>query len=345
MDVRLPPKLDPWIASSLLQKAIRRGEVELAQQAAVHFHRHRGTGIWRRLITIAVEDVGIADVPLILELTKLASNWKLRDALGSEQELIGGFCTRLAEAPKDRSADYVYCAATKLETALHDRSVFRSYSAEDQIAVACDLSQPLARRAVAALLCCTSAGGTINRAELERLMSAMPVRFVILEEATVNLAKMKVHPFALMLPLIWSTWWYLGAGHEVIEEEVPPTEFVRALPLYALDKHTAAGKRALERFAASDCLQPVLRQWVPTGRRKDVVGIAAFYADAAPVSRRFHWAFGPLLSHCGLVADMTDAGCPYDGISPVLEAVSANLPALDIQRRASLLRSPNQRLC
>lgn len=338
MDAQLPLELDPWIASSLLQKAIRRGEVELAHHAAASFHKHRGTRIWRRLITIAVEDIGIADVPLILELTKLASNRRLRDVLGSEQELISDFCRRLAEAPKDRSADYVYCAATKLETALQDRSRFRSWSVDDQIAMACDVSQPLARRTVAALLACTSSdnGGTIKRVELERLMCTLPVRFLDLEEATISLAKMKAHPFAVTLPLIWSTWWHMGAEHDVMEEQVPATDYVNGLPLYALDKHTAAGKQALGRFASSDQLQAVLQRWVPAGRHKDVVAIAAFYADAAPVSRRFHWSLAPLLKDAGLIADMTHAGCPYDGIGPVLGTVRANLACLNLERQAAM---------
>ena len=36
-----PLAIDPWVASSLLQKAIRRGDVDLAERAALTLSRHR----------------------------------------------------------------------------------------------------------------------------------------------------------------------------------------------------------------------------------------------------------------------------------------------------------------
>lgn len=36
-----PLAIDPWVASSLLQKAIRRGDVDLAERAAFTLIRHR----------------------------------------------------------------------------------------------------------------------------------------------------------------------------------------------------------------------------------------------------------------------------------------------------------------
>ncbi len=36
--------IDPWVASSLLQKAIRRGDVDVAERAAFTLARHRGQG-------------------------------------------------------------------------------------------------------------------------------------------------------------------------------------------------------------------------------------------------------------------------------------------------------------
>ena len=50
-------EIDAWVASSMMHKAIRRGEVEVAQSAALCFHRLRGNAIWRRLMVIAFEEV------------------------------------------------------------------------------------------------------------------------------------------------------------------------------------------------------------------------------------------------------------------------------------------------
>jgi replication-associated recombination protein RarA len=60
---REPPIFEPlvadqWVVKSLLQKSIRRGEVEIAQRAALTFLSQKGSAIWRRFIIIAFEDVG-----------------------------------------------------------------------------------------------------------------------------------------------------------------------------------------------------------------------------------------------------------------------------------------------
>jgi replication-associated recombination protein RarA len=51
---------DQWFTISLLQKSIRRGEVETAQRAAFTLFAQKGSAIWRRFMVIAFEDVGAA---------------------------------------------------------------------------------------------------------------------------------------------------------------------------------------------------------------------------------------------------------------------------------------------
>src|SRR5438105_12366516 len=103
-------KLGPWTGSSLLQKSIRRGETELAQEAAMLLYRYRGTAVWRRLITIVIEDVGIAGLDLVSEVVRLGTDKALRAVLGSEAELLADLTAKLAAAPKDRGSDYLNSA-------------------------------------------------------------------------------------------------------------------------------------------------------------------------------------------------------------------------------------------
>lgn len=64
-----PLPVDPFVASSLLQKAIRRGDADLAERAAITLWRLRGAGIWRRLMVIGNEDIGIASVEALIKTT------------------------------------------------------------------------------------------------------------------------------------------------------------------------------------------------------------------------------------------------------------------------------------
>src|SRR6266487_4562847 len=104
--VYAPLRCDRWIASSLLQKSIRRGEVELAQRAACTLHAFDRSAIWRRLVVIACEDVGVGDIDALLETFLAATSTDFR------RRGVGARCggASVGGAVKDRSGDYLACA-------------------------------------------------------------------------------------------------------------------------------------------------------------------------------------------------------------------------------------------
>jgi hypothetical protein len=333
--------LDPWSASSLLQKAIRRGEVSLAQTAATAFRRFRGSAIWRRLITIAVEDVGIADIALVHDLVRVGTDKTLRELLGPDDQLISEFCARMARATKDRSTDYVYCAATKLETAAIERDRFSAMPAERLVEIACDPAQPLVRRAVAAMsatLAERKTGDRLDAQRVEAFLLRLPARSSQVEEILLQLVSVKFHSFCLMLPLVWAQWWQGGAESEVVHDHLLPSPRANGVPLYTFDKHTVVGRRALSRFSREDGqIRDALERWVPHNRRIDVTLMAAFYADAIPVAKRLQWSDGYLFHFIGLHADMMAAGCPCQAVTPMFECVRRNLGHAN-QLRIEVLR-------
>ena len=60
-----------WIALSCLQKAIRRGDGQLARSAAIRLHAISGNLLRRRLAVIAVEDIGLGDPSSIPQALRL----------------------------------------------------------------------------------------------------------------------------------------------------------------------------------------------------------------------------------------------------------------------------------
>jgi replication-associated recombination protein RarA len=78
---------DPWIVSSLLQKSIRRSETEIAQRAAVTLVQLKGAAIWRRLIVIAFEDIGIGSVDAVAMTVAAADDSAWRKAHGGDIRL------------------------------------------------------------------------------------------------------------------------------------------------------------------------------------------------------------------------------------------------------------------
>src|SRR6266852_1273839 len=144
-----PLRCDRWIASSLLQKSIRRGEVEFAQRAACTLHAFDRSAIWRRLVVIACEDVGVGDIDALLETFLATTSTDLRRQCG-EASVLGAVVRRLAEAVKDRSADYLACAAKDHSDLSETCDFCGKASLEQRLQFLGDSSQPLAQRAVAA---------------------------------------------------------------------------------------------------------------------------------------------------------------------------------------------------
>src|SRR5713101_1438020 len=100
---------DQWIVSSLLQKSIRRGELEIAQRAALTLLEQKGSAIWRRLMVIAFEDVGAASIDAVSATVAVGLDAGWRKSRGGDAQAVIGLARMLADAAKDRSADYLIC--------------------------------------------------------------------------------------------------------------------------------------------------------------------------------------------------------------------------------------------
>jgi replication-associated recombination protein RarA len=68
-----PLTVSPWVAMSLMQKAIRRGRERLALRAAATLLDGSPERLWRRLGCIAFWDIGIADIDAVAMPPKSSS--------------------------------------------------------------------------------------------------------------------------------------------------------------------------------------------------------------------------------------------------------------------------------
>ena len=117
---------DPWVISSLLQKSIRRGEIEIARRAALTFFKLKGSAIWRRLTVIAFEDIGIGSIDALTMIVAAADDSAWRKNHGGDLKLAVHLAGVLSEAPKDRSADYL-CDAKDHPCSLASRRRWRTH--------------------------------------------------------------------------------------------------------------------------------------------------------------------------------------------------------------------------
>ena len=91
-----PPHLDPWVLKSKMQKAVRRGHVEHALNAAMALAEHYPSGLASRIATIALEDIGPANRPLLVNcLSQLAYN-------RNDAHAVAAWVKPLAQSVKSR---------------------------------------------------------------------------------------------------------------------------------------------------------------------------------------------------------------------------------------------------
>jgi hypothetical protein len=335
--IRHPLRIDPYVASSLLQKAIRRGDADLSERAAVTLHRMRGKGLWRRFLVIAFEDVGIGSLEALTKTTAVCMDPNWRSRFGGDERALCFVARLLADAPKDRSADHLIGAAWSHPKFEEQRQRVGARSLAERVELVMDSNLPLPVRAIAAWHASGMEWGRerrVGRGDLPGLMSAFkmlgaPPDLIL---ATRHAAMGAREPIVVMPPLIWLAA-HRGPRPSVVECPVPPAPVVDGVPMYAFDKHTAIGKAAIHRLARENAaVRDVLAAFVPGNRAKETACMAAFYADAAPVSRRLEWRGSSALEEMGVENDMLRAGAALEGIQPILTLMRDNLDPLNAIR-------------
>jgi hypothetical protein len=325
-----------WIASSALQKAIRRGETTIAIRAALALHREDRQRAWRRLIAIAFEDVGAADIDAVVETvaTAISPDWRARHG---EERVLASVASRLAGVPKDRSADYLMWAAAEHRSLADARGLCVQASIQERLNILLDRSAPLGRRAVGAWFASgidypyqhrMGAGDLLRLADAYRALGVADQ----LASAMVVAAKRTREPYTVLLPLTW-----LEVQRceriEFRDEPLTASAIAGGVPLYALDEHTRLGKRAINTLAHENAsIRECLQRFVPKRRWIAAAQHAAFYAEGSLVSRRLDWAQSRSLEMLGIESELSTAEVRPEGIVPLIQAIRGALDQLNAIR-------------
>jgi MgsA AAA+ ATPase C terminal len=328
-----PLVADQWVVVSLLQKSIRRGEVQTAQRAAFTLFAQKGFAIWRRFMVIAFEDVGAASPDAVAIAVAASTDPSWRKTSGGDQLIAVQLARVLAEAPKSRSAEHLITTAQHHPSLAKARMLRGACSLKDHLDTVMDQNASLTERALA--VWCASgigwAGEKRAKGELTTLLETFRSLGVPdeLVTATGIAAQKTREPITLMAPLIW-----LAANDDgcsaITKSETPVSKIVDGVPLYSLDKHTRLGREAIRRFVAeNEEVRDILARFVPAARRNDAAYMAAFYADAAPLTFKLTWKGADALESLGTETDLLLSGVPPEGFAPLLAALRNNLGHLN----------------
>jgi hypothetical protein len=272
-----------------------------------------------------------------------SANPKARREVDADEAAALATSQMLATAPKDRSADLLFATVLHDPALEHARSKLRSVSVARRLEFVADPTLSLPERALAVW---HSSGveswgeqrmGPGDLGALMRTYAELGVPERLLEAAAVAIKKAR-EPFPLLLPLLWLA--AAGSESELLDSPLAPSGLINGVPLYALDRHTRLGRRAIRRFAQenAEIAQFLTKRGCDSGD-DGALRMAVFYADGALTRPTLRWRHSAELTVAGVAADFHKVQVAAEVGAELVELVAAHIADLDSIRIQLLSRA------
>ena len=334
-----PLDINPWVAMSLLQKAIRRGRNDLAQRAAVTLLRDTTRDrLWRRLGIIAVEDVGLGDLATVELVTAAMAGKRVRAQLGGEWPVGSYLVSRLSQAAKCRAADDLVMVATRHPAYVQARLELGHHCRQELMGIVAGCC-PLVPRALALIYLLGTDGR--HQGQLVSRRGQPQAAFEALgragcSPALVSLAQVLFQKTREPLgPLVALLSRERGWESRVtLDDTIPPEVMIGEVPGWAFDMFSRDGRLALSRFLRG---KTKTARWISAhiapAARLDLLGNLVFYVEGDQLDQRLRWPVGDDLRRRAEIECLGE-GCPDS--TEVLGLLRADFPALNRSRRESM---------
>jgi hypothetical protein len=303
----LPPHYaitNVYVLSSLLQKAVRRGELDVARKAGHALLSRDPMRVWRRLCVTALEDIGIGDPDVAADMIGIASYSEIRRELGGNPEALDELLRRACGAVKDRSADHFHSIAERDPETRVSKERLRQASDNALLAVVASEKGLIDRTVAAALFHARNAEtAALRRVTLPRIFDL----FEDMGAPTPLLAACRLYAWRELdpLPVYTLLAWALarGVAETVRSHDRLESPLIDGLPAYGFDPHhTRTGRRAVQLWHRSYLKAP------PWSARQ--IGMALWNVEAAACDRTLAWEPGAQIRRQAYRADLLGYGVP-----------------------------------
>lgn len=321
--------ISPWLAASLLQKAIRRGREDLALSAAATLLRSDPHRFWRRIGVIAFEDIGVADLNVVGLVTAALSgkNWRAR--LGNEWSVASCLVSSMAASQKCRAADDLVMGVERHPSLERARREFASLPTQSLLEIAIG-GDELGKRALA-LWYATGTGRSENlsgrsgepQVVFDHLVAAsFPESVVEISREGFRRVRQILCPF---LPLLHALRVHESA--ELVDDDLPPEIMIGSVPSWAFDMFVREGRQAIRLFLAqNNATARWIAAHIPPSKRVDFLGYILFAVEGGLLKSRLAWPTGVRLRTW---AERESQGPWCPDATEILELMRADLPLLN----------------
>lgn len=321
---------DVYVLASAVQKAIRRGDVEIARRAGHQLLAVDRSRLWRRLAVVALEDIGIADIEAVAELVALASIPAARRLFPSESAALDHALVRGCGAVKDRSGDHL-CSILHREPVEPDAAKLLARASGDALlAVVASSRHPLTQRLRAVVLASGRSEeifrpGAPGLSAVFDTLHELGVPPLLLLACEVYAAHQR-DELPVMVPL--TALLHLDTRPTIHQHALPVPERIGELPDYVFDPvNTRLGRRAVDLWMRSYLTKPT---WLPTQ-----VAAALWNAESALCDRTMDSDLGDSIRERAYAADLLHRGLPPDRHAEINAWVARERSALTAARQAA----------
>lgn len=330
-----PLDISPWLAMSLLQKAIRRGHTDFALRAAATLLECSYDRLWRRLCVTAFEDIGVADAETLSLVVAGLTGKTWRAQNGGDWPIASYLIMRMASTVKCRAADDLAYICEKHPKFEQDRLQLTFETIPKLLDIVTSVA-PLPRRALALWYAigthrCRSDILRTRKGDPHGVLDALcQLGFTdtLVEVSRSGLAKCG----EILVPFVPLLWQELQKSTSTIEAiTMPPSEMIGGIPEYVYDMHTREGRQATSLFLKSNTETRLwLENSVPPAKRLDLLRNMIFRVESACVDQRLRWETGDRLWH---MSDVEIGGCKPATIEQGLRILNTDMPRLNEARR------------
>lgn len=331
-----PLPIDRWIAASVLQKAIRRNDPVTAERAALTLWHQDKRTLWRRLMVIALEDVGAVSPDSIVQtLTAFnAPAWRAR--VGDLKVALYLTCL-LCGSVKIRLADEMYSLADRAPEYQNLREVLAVAGSRYLIDYAIDRSRPLPEQCLALwFMAGTFAYPSDYLPERKGSLKAAAAAIWSLDapddlkEICVDVLNKSQWPLALWTPLLWTEVQKQPRPLLIMFDKFQPSPVVDGIPLVALDGFTRIGKACFTQ------LQKTVPDLKPFNAKQIALGM--FYLEGSCVDRRLTSEKLEEYRQAAEIADAESVGMDAPHYLGLREILAGHAETLEAIRREHLRR-------
>lgn len=334
-----PLDISIWLAMSLLQKSIRRGETGHALRAAATLLRDEPDRLWRRLTVAVFEDIGLGSLDLIAPVLVATSGKAIRRAFGGDWSVAAALVERMAAARKCRAADDLLMTAIAHPRYAGERLSQAEMGVPDLMDIVTGGGDIIARG-----IALFNATGT-DRCPVPTMqtrkgdrryaidtMLQMGFPHCVLELAQWGSGKMR-EPLPAFVALLSSAVPPRTSGYEpaALDDHIGPTEMIGEVPAWAVDYYCRPGRASLAAFLKRDT---ATGRWiaknVQSRKKVELLGGLVFRAEGGLLRRRLQWPSGQQLRYA---MEMEAAGFGVTDASEVLDLLRQDLPVLTKERR------------